>query len=59
MKPKLLTIATLSYFLSIIFFSCGPVKRGCPSDGANVGAERVLSGEKKLKKSKFKIKNME
>jgi hypothetical protein len=31
----------------------GP-KYGCPSDGKNVGAERVLSGEKVPKAKKFK-----
>jgi hypothetical protein len=28
-------------------------KYGCPSDGRNVGAEKILSGEK-IKKSKYK-----
>jgi hypothetical protein len=35
--------------------SCA-VKRGCPSNGANIGAERILSGDpqamKDLKKAK-------
>ena len=31
----------------------GP-KYGCPSDGKNVGAERILSGEKAPKAKKFK-----
>ena len=40
--------------------SCGLVhsvfgpKYGCPSDGRNVGAERILSGEKLPKSPKFK-----
>jgi hypothetical protein len=40
--------------------SCGAIhnlfapKSGCPSDGKNVGAERILSGEKVPKASKFK-----
>ncbi|MHA4807915.1 hypothetical protein ACX0G9_07405 [Flavitalea flava] len=40
--------------------SCGVVhnlfgpKYGCPSDGRNVGAERILSGEKVPKAAKFK-----
>jgi hypothetical protein len=33
-------------------------KRGCTSTSANMGAERVLSGEKPEKKSKYKIKGM-
>lgn len=31
----------------------GP-KNGCPSNGKNVGAERILSGEKVPKAKKFK-----
>jgi len=31
----------------------GP-KTGCPSDGKNVGAERILSGEKVPRSPKFK-----
>ena len=40
--------------------SCGLVhslfgpKYGCPSDGKNVGAERILSGEKVPKAPRFK-----
>lgn len=29
-------------------------KEGCPSNGANVGAEKILSGEKVPKARKFK-----
>ncbi len=54
----------LSFFLLIMLMctisSCslwnklfGP-KYGCPSNGKNVGAERVLSGEKVPKAPKFK-----
>lgn len=32
----------------------GP-KYGCPSNGKNVGAERILSGEKVPKAAKFKV----
>jgi hypothetical protein len=39
--------------------SCGgSKKRGCASTSSNMGAERVLSGEKAEKKQKFKIKDM-
>lgn len=38
--------------------SCASSKRGCPSNSANMGAERVLSGEKPEKKTKFKVKGM-
>jgi hypothetical protein len=34
-------------------------KRGCPSSSANMGAERVLAGEKPEKQSKFKVKGMQ
>ena len=44
-----------------LFSSCkvwnsmfGP-KYGCPSNGKNVGAERILSGEKVPKAKKFKV----
>jgi hypothetical protein len=33
--------------------SCSP-KYGCPSNGKNVGAERILSGDKVPKAKKFK-----
>jgi len=52
-------MALLSAFL-LFGSSCGLVhkvfgpKYGCPSDGKNVGAERILSGEKVPKASKFK-----
>jgi hypothetical protein len=41
--------------------ACGSLKqpkRGCPSNSANMGAERVLAGEKPEKKGKFKVKGM-
>lgn len=56
------TIALL-FFLAILFTgasSCGLMhkmfgpKYGCPSNGRNVGAERILSGEKVPKSPKFK-----
>jgi hypothetical protein len=54
--PK--TIFLLSSFcvILLVLSSCslfGP-KYGCPSDGKNVGAERVLSGEKVPKAPRFK-----
>jgi hypothetical protein len=40
--------------------SCaGSKKRGCASTSSNMGAERVLAGEKPDKKSKFKVKQMQ
>lgn len=43
-------------FLFLFGTSCslfGP-KYGCPSNGKNVGAERILAGEKTTKAKKFK-----
>ncbi len=46
--------------LVFCYSSCGLVhkvfgpKYGCPSDGRNVGAERILSGENVPKAPKFK-----
>lgn len=36
-------------------FSCA-VKRGCPSDGRNIGAEKLLSGDPKVMKDLKKAK---
>jgi hypothetical protein len=58
----ILLIATFSFMIS----SCNlwnkifKPKYGCPSDGRNVGAEKLLSGDmnkkeqKKIKKAKFR-----
>ena len=32
-------------------YSCGTVKKGCPTNGANVGAEKILSGDPKTMKN--------
>jgi hypothetical protein len=37
-----------------IFFLSSCARYGCPSNGKNVGAERILSGEKVPKAKKFK-----
>ena len=62
MKPNPKTI--LHFFLIVTLLtgisSCGWMhslfapKYGCPSDGKNVGAERILSGEKVPTAPKFK-----
>ena len=48
----LLTMASFTLF----FFSCSLFKRGegCPSNGKNVGAEKLLDGSKTPKAKKFK-----
>jgi len=54
------TLFLISYSLLLVCgtTSCASSKRGCPTNTASMGAERVLSGEKVEKKSKFKIKGM-
>jgi hypothetical protein len=49
----LATLATAGSSCGLIHNLFGP-KYGCPSDGKNVGAERILSGEKVPKAPKFK-----
>jgi hypothetical protein len=46
MKPLLFFLAVV---LSINLTSC-KVGKGCPSNGRNIGAERVLSGDPKTMK---------
>jgi len=59
-RNKYLLFLLLLAFLSTGSSSCGMIhnmfgqKTGCPSDGKNVGAERILSGEKVPKAPKFK-----
>jgi hypothetical protein len=45
-------LTVLAVFFSTLF-SC-KAQYGCPSNGKNVGAERILSGEKVPKAPKFK-----
>jgi len=54
--PKTIILLYFFSFLVTSLSSCslfGP-KYGCPSDGKNVGAERILSGEKVPRSPKFK-----
>lgn len=40
------------FFLGLMFaFTSCKVRKGCPSNGANVGAERILSGDPQAVKS--------
>jgi hypothetical protein len=50
---NLLYKASFGCILVSFLCSCSP-KYGCPSNGKNVGAERILSGDKVPKASKFK-----
>lgn len=45
--------AALAIFLMSFLMSCAR-RAGCPSNGKNVGAERLMSGEKIPKAKKFK-----
>lgn len=55
-----IVIASACLFVLTTGSSCGMFRKmfgpkyGCPSNGKNVGAERVLSGEKVPKAKKFK-----
>ena len=54
MKKILLVFVMASFLLSGCFISKlfqRKEKVGCPTDGRNVGAERLLSDEKAMKKS--------
>ena len=50
---RFLPCATIGIVLIFCLYGCAP-KYGCPSNGKNVGAERILSGEKVPKAKAFK-----
>lgn len=54
MKKILLTLT----IAGLAAACAGTKKRGCGTTSANMGAERVLVGEKPQKKVKFRIKEM-
>ena len=54
MKAIRISLLISACALAIFFISSCTVKRGCPSNGKNVGAERILSGEKVPKAKKFR-----
>ena len=54
MKSIRIPLLICACTFSIYFISSCAVKRGCPSNGKNVGAERILSGEKVPKVKKFR-----
>lgn len=51
---KNLVQAALTAFLVSCLWSCAP-RYGCPTNGKNVGAERVLQGGKVPKAPKMKV----
>lgn len=59
-RPNAKILLAFLIIISTGLPSCGLIhsvfgpKYGCPSDGRNVGAERILSGEKVPKAPKFK-----
>ena len=56
MKKAILSIFLASFLLSGCFVTNlfrKKEKYGCPSDGRNVGAEKILAGEK-VKKAKYR-----
>ncbi len=58
-KNKRMIKKLLYAFLIIAFFSgCSmfKAKYGCPTNGKNVGAEKILSGDKKAMKAAAKAK---
>jgi hypothetical protein len=55
---KIVVLVMAGYFFSSCGFLGigGKTKTGCPSDGRNVGAERILSGDKTVPKKSPKFK---
>lgn len=59
---KNLRIVAFALSLTMLFSSCGMLnkmfkrKTGCPSNGKNVGAEKILSGDPKAMKDMKKAK---
>jgi hypothetical protein len=52
-KSKNFLCLVVLFAVCSTLFSC-KAQYGCPSNGKNVGAERILSGEKVPKAPKFK-----
>lgn len=50
---NLLKHAAFIFIVASYLYACSP-KYGCPSNGKNVGAEKLLSGEKLPKAKKFR-----
>jgi hypothetical protein len=50
---RLLVLPVICFFIMFGWSSC-KAKYGCPSNGKNVGAERLLGGEKVPKAKKFR-----
>jgi hypothetical protein len=53
MKKNVFQAALIAFIMSI-FMACAP-KYGCPSNGKNVGAEKMLQGGKVPKARKMRV----
>lgn len=53
MKKNISQAALIAFIMSI-FMACAP-KYGCPSNGKNVGAEKMLQGGKVPKARKMRV----
>ena len=53
MKKNVFQAALIAFMMSV-FVACAP-KYGCPSNGKNVGAEKVLKGGKVPKARKMRV----
>jgi hypothetical protein len=56
MKKILLALITICFLMSSCFIFKKKDKYGCPSDGRNVGAEKIASGDEKAIKASNKAK---
>jgi hypothetical protein len=55
-KTTIAIFAVAFAFSSCGFLGIGKTKTGCTSDGRNVGAERILAGDKTVPKKQPKFK---
>ncbi len=53
---KIIIAVTCLYFLSACSLFNKTEKTGCPSNGRNVGAEKILAGDEKAAKASSKAK---
>lgn len=56
MKKILLALTTISFLMSSCFIFKKKDKYGCPTDGRNIGAEKIASGDEKAIKASNKAK---
>lgn len=56
MKKILLALTTICFLMSSCFIFKKKDKYGCPTDGRNIGAEKIASGDEKTIKASNKAK---